>query len=127
METGIHALTSQCRRKGRWSRHSGLNRGPAVYEARGTQNRPDVNQTFLQPFTNYNLGAGLSVGVSVEATGNWSADQPWTAPLLFSVSKVTLLGTRPVNLALAAGPLIASPDAGASWRFRLAATFLFPR
>ncbi len=98
-----------------------------IWSVSGANDRPDVNQTFLQPFTNYNLGAGLSVGVSVEATGNWKADQAWTAPLLFSVSKVTLLGTRPVNLALAAGPLIASPDAGASWRFRLAATFLFPR
>ena len=69
----------------------------------------------------------ISAGVSVEATGNWEADEAWTAPLLFSVSKVTLLGKRPVNLALAAGPTIASPDGGASWRFRLVATFLFPR
>ena len=62
----------------------------------------------------------------MEATGNWEANQAWTAPLLFNVSKVTLLGKRPVSFALAAGPTIASPDGGASWRFRLAATFLFP-
>jgi hypothetical protein len=43
------------------------------------------------------------------------------------VTKVTLLGKRPVSFALAAGPNMASPDAGASWRFRLAVTFLFPR
>ena len=48
--------------------------------------------TFLQPFANYNLGSGLSVGVSAEASGNWEADDTWTAPLLFSVSKVALLG-----------------------------------
>ena len=63
----------------------------------------------------------------IEATANWEADETWTAPLLFSISKVTLLGKRPVNFAFAAGPMIASPDAGASWRFRLAATFLYPR
>jgi hypothetical protein len=40
---------------------------------------------------------------------------------------VTLLGKRPVSLSLAAGPTIASPDGGASWRFRMVATFLFPR
>jgi hypothetical protein len=57
----------------------------------------------------------------------WKADQKWTAPLLFSVSKVTLLGKRPVRFLLAAGPMIASPDDGADWRFRLAATFLFRR
>jgi len=98
-----------------------------IWSVSGVNDRPDVNSTFLQPFANYNLGEGLSVGVSMEATGNWKADQVWTAPLLFSVSKVTLLGKRPVNLALAAGPMITSPDGGASWRFRLVATFLFPR
>jgi hypothetical protein len=93
----------------------------------GVNDRDDVNTTFLQPFANYNLGSGLSVGVSMEATGNWEAEQAWTAPLLFNVTKVTLLGKRPVSIALAAGPMVASPDGGASWRFRLAMTFLFPR
>jgi hypothetical protein len=49
------------------------------------------------------------------------------APLLFQVSTVTLLGRRPVNAEVAAGPMVASPDGGANWRFRLAATFLYPR
>jgi hypothetical protein len=91
----------------------------------GANDRPDVNTTYLQPFVNYNLGSGLSIGVSAEATGNWEADQAWTAPLLVSVSKVTLLGTRPVSLTLAAGPTIVSPDGGASWRFRCRRTSCF--
>ena len=98
-----------------------------IWSTSGANNRKDVNQTFLQPFTSYNLGAGLSVGVAIEATANWSADDTWTVPMLFNVSKVTLLGKQPVNLSMAAGPMLASPDAGASWRFRVSATFLFPR
>ena len=98
-----------------------------IWSVSGANDRADVNSMFLQPFLNYNLGGGLSAGVSVEASANFEADEAWTAPLLFSVSKVALLGKRPVNFALAAGPTIASPDGGASWRFRLAATFLFPR
>ena len=98
-----------------------------IWSTSGANDREDLNQTFLQPFANYNLGGGLAVGVSTEASANWQADETWTAPLLFSVSKVTLLGKRPVNLAVAAGPVLASADAAASWRFRLAATFLFPR
>jgi hypothetical protein len=98
-----------------------------IWSTSGANDRTDVNQTYLQPFVNYNLGGGLAVGASIEASGNWNADDTWTAPLLFSVSKVTLLGKRPVSLALAAGPTIASPDGGANWRFRMAATFLFPR
>jgi hypothetical protein len=98
-----------------------------IWSTSGAKNRKDVNTTYLQPFANYNLGGGLAVGVSTEASANWNADQTWTVPLLFTVGKVTRLGTRPVNLQVAAGPMVTSPDAGASWRFRMAATFLFPR
>ena len=98
-----------------------------IWSTSGANDRADVNTTFLQPFANYNLGNGLAVGVSAEATGNWEADETWTAPLIFNVSKVTLLGKRPVSFLVGAGPTIASPDEGASWRFRLLATFLFPR
>lgn len=98
-----------------------------IWSVSGANDRNDVHSLFLQPFANYNLGGGLAVGVSAEASANFEADETWTAPLLFSVSKVTLLGRRPVNFALAAGPTIASPEAGANWRFRLVATFLFPR
>jgi hypothetical protein len=98
-----------------------------IWSTSGAIDRSDVSTLFLQPFANYNLGGGLSVGVSMEASANWEADETWTAPLLFSVSKVTLLGRRPVNFAVAAGPTLASSDDSASWRFRLAATFLFPR
>jgi hypothetical protein len=98
-----------------------------IWSTSGANDRTDVNQTFLQPFANYNLGSGLSVGVSMEASGNWNADETWTAPLIFNVSKVTQLGKRPVSLTVGAGPLAASPAAGASWRFRMAVTFLFPR
>jgi hypothetical protein len=98
-----------------------------IWSVSGANDRDDVNSMYLQPFFNYNLGGGLSVGAAVEASANFEAEQEWTAPLLFSVSKVTLLGKRPVSFTLAAGPAIASPDSGADWRFRLGATFLFPR
>jgi hypothetical protein len=98
-----------------------------IWSVSGADDRGDVNTTYLQPFANYNLGSGLSAGVSMEATGNWEADEAWTAPLLFNLSKVALLGKRPVSFAVAAGPTIASPDGGPGWRFRLSATFLFPR
>ena len=98
-----------------------------IWSVSGANDRADVNSTYLQPFANYNLGAGLSLGVSTEATGNWEADESWTAPLLFSVNKVTRLGKRPVSFVFAAGPHLASPEGGADWRFRMAVTFLFPR
>jgi hypothetical protein len=98
-----------------------------IWSVSGAADRSKVNSTFLQPFANYNLGHGLSVGASLEASANWEADETWTAPLLFNVSKVALLGKRPVNFSLGAGPTLASADSAADWRFRLVAVFLFPR
>jgi hypothetical protein len=99
-----------------------------IWSVDGANDREDVNQTLLQPFANYNLGNGLSVGVSTEAVSNWEADEDkWTAPLIFSVSKVALLGKRPVNIQAAIAPYVASRPGGADWRARFAVTFLFPR
>lgn len=98
-----------------------------IWSTSGANDREDVNSTFLQPFVNYNLGSGLALGAVMEATANWKADQHWTAPLLFTVSKVARLGTRPVNFVFGAGPTVASPDGGPSWRFRMMAVVLYPR
>ena len=101
--------------------------GNQLWSTSGAKDRASVNQIYLQPFANYNLGGGLAVGASMEVSGNWKAQEQWNAPLLFSISKVTLLGKQPVQFAVAAGPTVVNPSEGASWRFRLAATFLFPR
>jgi len=98
-----------------------------IWSTSGANDREDVNATFLQPFANYNLGGGLALGAVMEASANWEADETWTAPLLFTVSKVALLGKRPVNFVVGAGPTMASPEAGPNWRFRFMAVFMFPR
>jgi hypothetical protein len=99
-----------------------------VWSVEGANDRSDVNQMFLQPFVNYNLGDGLAVGAQAEASANWDADdEQWTSFLLFSISKVTRLGARPVSLLAGGGPAIASPTGGPDWRLRFVATFLFPR
>jgi len=102
--------------------------GNQVWSVDGPKDRDAVNQAFLQPFLNYNLGNGLSTGMTMEATGKWEATGgKWTAPLLFSINKIAMLGKRPVNFLVAAGPMVASPDGGPKWRFRVAAVFLYPR
>jgi hypothetical protein len=99
-----------------------------IWSVDGANDREDVNAMYLQPFANYNLGQGLAAGAVVESSTNWEADdEQWTSYLLFSISKVTLLGRRPVNFAAVAGPAIASPTGRPDWRLRFTATFLFPR
>jgi len=89
--------------------------------------RTDVNQSFFQPFANYSLGDGLVVGATIEANASWDADDVWNSALIFTLSKVTTLGKRPVNFVVGAGPLITSPEGGAEWKLRVQANFLFPR
>jgi hypothetical protein len=99
-----------------------------IWSLDGANDRADVNQMFLQPFANYNLPEGMAVGAQIEASANWEADdEQWTSYLLFTLSKVTRLGSRPVSFLAGAGPTIASPTGRADWRLRFAATFLFPR
>jgi len=98
-----------------------------VWSLDGPPDRSDVNRGFFQPFVNYNLPDGIAVGASIEATANWDEDEVWNSSLVFTLSKVTQLGKRPVNFLVGAGPHIASPDGGADWRLRIQANFLFPR
>lgn len=109
---------------GRWTLGALANQ---IWSTSGAIDRASVNRMFLQPFANYNVGNGLAFGLGMEASTDWKAAEKVTAPLLFSVSKVTMLGRRPVNLAAAAGPYVFSPHDGPSWLFRVSATFLYPR
>jgi hypothetical protein len=102
--------------------------GNQVWSVDGANDRDAVNQAFLQPFAAYHLGNGLSAGMTIEATGRWEATNgKWTAPLIFNINKIAMLGKRPVNFQVGAGPMLASPDGGPKWRFRAAAVFLYPR
>ena len=99
-----------------------------IWSVDGAIDRADINQMYLQPFANYNLPDGLAVGSQMEISTNWDADsEKTTAFLYFSISKVTLLGRRPVSVLAAAGPAVVHPDGRADWRLRFVATFLFPR
>jgi len=98
-----------------------------TWSTSGANDREDVNTTFLQPFVNYNLGGGLAFGAVVEATANWNADEHWTAPLLFTVSKVARVGGTPMNFVVGAGPTLVSPAGGSNWRFRFMTVLLFPK
>jgi hypothetical protein len=99
----------------------------SLWSVAGANDRSAVSTSFWQPILKYNLANGLAIGVSSEISANWKADEKWSAPLLFSISKVALLGRRPVNFTWAAGPMLTSPGGGAEWRFRFEMNLLYPR
>jgi hypothetical protein len=122
-QVGLGASVVALVQPGRWTTGILWNQ---IWGAGGANDRPEVNQGFFQPFANYNLGDGIAVGANIEANASWDADEVWNSALIFTISKVTVLGKRPVNFVIGAGPDLASPT-GTDWKMRFQANFLFPR
>jgi len=95
----------------------------------GKVERPDVNQTLLQPFLSYTMKSALIFSINSESTYNWNADsgQEWTVPINVSVSKISRLGPFPFSIQVGGGYFIKSPDSGPDWKLRLAFTIILPR
>jgi hypothetical protein len=98
-----------------------------VWSVAGNEDRPDVNQLFLQPFLNYNWKSGAGLGVNAEMTQNWEAS---TTSLFINptVSGVTKLGKQVVSLVIGPRLHVAAPDgARAAFGVRAAITLVFPK
>ena len=88
------------------------------------QGRPDVNQTFLQPFVSHNFSGGFAITTTLEASYDWTGRQ-WTLPLAAGVSQLVKLGEVPVNLALQGRYWLDGPSNAPEWGIRFAAIFVF--
>jgi hypothetical protein len=88
--------------------------------------RSDVNQTFLQPFLSYTTANATSFTVNLEASANWEADEEWTVPMHFMVSKLTKFGPFPFSAQIGIAPFLTAPNGQPDWRLRIAGTVLLP-
>lgn len=100
-----------------------------VFSIAGSDDRADVNQTFLQPFLSFGTKTGWTLSINSESTGNWEADegQQWTVPVIGGISKVVRLGRRPISVGGNYGYYVARPDGAPSWKVRAVLTLLFPK
>ena len=88
--------------------------------------RPDVSQSFVQPFVSYNTPSAWTYTLNSESTYNWKTHD-WAIPINALVTKTTKLGKRPVQLGLGARYWVQSPETGADgWGARAVVVFLFP-
>lgn len=86
-----------------------------------------TNATFVQPFVAYTTEGAWTFSLQSEATYDWENDT-WSVPLNASVSKLAVIGGRPVNFQAGTGYWLESPTGGPEgWRFRLQAQFVFQR
>jgi hypothetical protein len=88
------------------------------------QGRPDLNQTFLQPFVSHNFSNGFAVTATLEASYDWTGKQ-WTLPLGAGVSQLVKIGPAPVNLVAQARYWLDGPSGAPEWGLRFAAVFVF--
>lgn len=91
---------------------------------------PEVNQTSIQPFLNYNMKGGWYLSASPVITANWAADDSsdtWTIPIGGGIGRVFKVGKQPVNAALKAYYNVESPRTGSDWQLQFQVQLLFPK
>jgi hypothetical protein len=98
-----------------------------IWSVAGSDDRPAVNQMFVQPFINYNWKSGAGAGTNLEWTQNWQAGTTilWLDP---TVSGLTSLGKQKLQLAVGPRFNLAAPESAKS-RFgvRAVVVLLFPK
>jgi hypothetical protein len=100
-----------------------------VWSYAGDEDADDVNQLLVQPFVNYNLPDGWSIGTGPNITANWEVEngERWTLPLGGGVSKLTQIGGQPVLAALRAYYNVVKPEFGPDWQLQAQVNLLFPK
>ena len=98
-----------------------------LWSVAGSDARPNVNATYLQPFVSYTTPEAWTFAFNTESTYDWQNRQ-WTVPLNATVSKVTRIGEQMISFGGGVRYWAEGSDAAPSgWGARLFVTLLFPR
>lgn len=100
-----------------------------MWKIAGSDTTTPINSFFVQPFINYNLKLGWAISTSPAITANWEADpdQQWTIPVGLGVSKIAMIGSQPLSLAVQYYHNAVRPDAAGADQVRMQVSFLFPK
>ena len=101
--------------------------GNHIWSFAGDSSRPDVNNTFLQPFLAYTWPSAWTASIQTESSYNWTSET-WSVPVNVAMSKLVKFGKLPVSLQAGVGTWVQSPISGAEGiRFRLQANVVLPK
>jgi hypothetical protein len=93
----------------------------------GSDNRSDVDATFLQPFLSYTTPTAWSYALNTESTYDWEGEQ-WSVPVNIIVTKVTKVGGQLISVGGGLRYWADSPESGPEGLgVRLVFTLLFPK
>lgn len=96
-----------------------------IWSYAGVRTKPDVNQTFLQPFISYAFPDTTSITLNTESSYDW-VNQQWTVPINLMVGRIFRFGEQPVQLQVGGRYYAARPAGGPDWGGRFNVVFLFP-
>jgi hypothetical protein len=97
-----------------------------IWSFAGTDRKPDINSTFLQPFLSYTTKTAWTFTLQAESSYDWE-EREWAVPIHVLVSKLVKIGGQRVQLAAGPRYWADSPDGGAhDFGGRIVATLLFP-
>lgn len=91
-----------------------------------SDDHPDVNSTFIQPFLSHTWPSATSLTINMENTYDWTSEE-WTVPINLMVGQIVKIGGRPVQFTLGGRYYADAPDGGPEWGLRFVVTFLFPK
>jgi hypothetical protein len=101
--------------------------GNHAWSVAGDDSKPDISNTFVQPFAAYTWPSAWTAAVQSESTYNWKTNE-WAIPLNVAVSKLVKIGPLPVSLSAGIGYWLQSTDTGPEdVRYRLQANFVLPK
>jgi hypothetical protein len=97
-----------------------------IWGVTDSDDHPDVNATFLQPFISYTWPTATTLAFNTEATYDWTGEE-WTVPLNVIASQMVKIGSQPMQFSLGGRYYADAPDNGPEWGIRFVVTFLFPK
>lgn len=97
-----------------------------LWSVLGDGDRPDVNQTELQPFVAWHIGKGRTITANIDAQYDWTAEE-WSIPISASFSKIVKVGDQTMSLSLGSKYWVEAPEGSPKWGLKAGVTFLFPQ
>ena len=97
-----------------------------LWNVGGTDGRPEVNATFIQPFVSYIPGGGRTLSLNTETTYDWNSEQ-FTIPINLMYSEMFQIGEQHAQWQIGARYYAEKPEGGPDWGLRAGLTFLFPK
>lgn len=97
-----------------------------IWSVAGSNERPDISSTFLQPFVSYTTKRATTFSINTESTYDWKTKE-WKVPINVVVSQLVHIKKQPMQFGIGGRYYVAKPEFGPDWGVRFITTFLFPK